>query len=422
MGIRDRIRNKVNNKEIVASKNSYLENPNKALALITQILAKRYAENERATALNELEELIKVDLPTILENLQLPDVIERLQRLEKLGFRLGKNERTDIFQGRKVVGLGGLFSAGKSSFINGLINGGSKLMLPENQSPTTSILTYVMAGAKDKQNVVVSNQKLEIDADALQALSHEFEERYHLSLSRFIDCITIETTNFPAEISDEIVLLDTPGFNKSTNKHDKTEVSDREIAFKQLVKADYLIWLVNAEAGAIKEEEVKFLAELDTVKQLLVVFTRADKRDKKNIQEIIRTAEQTLADHDINFYAVTAYDSRAGKEFDDNGYINNFFKSIATEPNSDQEQDSKELSADLLELEAEFANEMKQLRANLKELTKQIKTEKNILATKSLASLSLDIVLQVDRLGRNKAQFINLQEKIKWRVKKLEQG
>lgn len=185
MGIRDRIRNKVNNKEIVASKNSYLEDPNKALGLITQILAKRYAENERATALNELEELIKVDLPTILENLQLPDVIERLQRLEKLGFRLGKNERTDIFQGRKVVGLGGLFSAGKSSFINGLINGGSKLMLPENQSPTTSILTYVMAGAKNKQNVVVSNQKLEIDADALQALSHEFEEQYHLSLSRF---------------------------------------------------------------------------------------------------------------------------------------------------------------------------------------------------------------------------------------------
>lgn len=422
MGIRDRIRNKANNEEIVVSKNSYLEDPNKALALITQILAKRYAENERATALNELEELIKVDLPTILENLQLPDVIERLQRLEKIGLRLGKNERVEILQEKKVVGLGGLFSAGKSSFINALINGGSKLMLPENQSPTTSILTYVMAGAKNRQNVVVSNQKLEIDADALQALSHEFEEQYHLSLSRFIDCITIETTDFPTEISDEIVLLDTPGFNKSTNKHDKEEISDKEIAFKQLVKADYLIWLVNAEAGAIKNEEVEFLAELDTVKQLLVVFTRADRRDKENIQVIIKTAEQTLADHDINFFAVTAYNSREGKEFGDKHHINDFFKSIASEPNVQQEQDSEALNTALLQLQAEFTNEVKRLRANLKELTKQIKTEKNILATKSLASLSLDLTLQIDRLGRDKAQFINIQKKIKRRVKKIEQG
>ena len=51
--------------------------------------------------------------------------------------------------------------------------------------------------------------------------------------------------------------LDTPGYSKADAEHHHH--SDEKLAINQLSKADYLIWLVNAKNGTIRDEDLQFL-------------------------------------------------------------------------------------------------------------------------------------------------------------------
>ena len=69
----------------------------------------------------------------------------------------------------------------------------------------------------------------------------------------FVDSIIAESVNY--SLSENIALLDTPGYTKYDDESDsKLVISDRQKAYEQLKASDYLIWLVDIENGGLTEE------------------------------------------------------------------------------------------------------------------------------------------------------------------------
>ena len=87
--------------------------------------------------------------------------------------------------------IGGKFSAGKSKFINSILNTEERI-LPEDQNPTTSIPTYLMYGENEQILAYTSeNLNVSLDKEALQALTHKFFEKYKIGFSSFINSLII---------------------------------------------------------------------------------------------------------------------------------------------------------------------------------------------------------------------------------------
>lgn len=123
-------------------KNKYLDDPAQGVSLIRDMLRRQ----EKAAVLDEFDQIVNDDIFPILAELQLHNELEIYQALMKISNQIREQKKIHILEGKKVLGVGGKFSAGKSSFINAITN--SKL--PEGQRPTTSIATYIVNAPETK--------------------------------------------------------------------------------------------------------------------------------------------------------------------------------------------------------------------------------------------------------------------------------
>ena len=209
---------------------------------------------------------------------------------------------------RFIIGIGGAFSAGKSSFLNGLL--GQKLLSVEID-PTTSIPTYLVQGADNRITAILkSGEAQTLSTEQFKNLTHHADQD-DKSLVNLIDLIIVEQSNFPWQ---NLSFLDTPGYSNTDSAEQGN--CDAHIAKVQLNDAQRIIWLVSADQGGIAESDLQFLKTLKADIPKLIMISRADKKTNVDLELIRTVTAQTLAQHGIQTEAVLTYSARKSQEFD----------------------------------------------------------------------------------------------------------
>lgn len=207
-----------------------------------------------------------------------------------------------------IVGIGGAFSAGKSSFLNGIL--GRKILSVEID-PTTSIPTYLIHGEHQKIKAVLKNaQQQDLSLEQFKSLTHHAEQELY-ELTENIDLILL---NQPEQQWSHLAFLDTPGY--SNHEDIEQGMCDAHIAKVQLNDAQCLIWLISADQGVISQSDIEFLKIIRSDIPKLVVISRADKKSPNDLNEIKKLTQYTLAQHQIDVIDVLAFSARQPRNFD----------------------------------------------------------------------------------------------------------
>lgn len=304
--------------------NKYLLDKEEAMSLVSKILAFNKEDNNLKRGIFKLDGLIEEDLLKVIGSTTID--IELYSKLKKIKNKLYELNMIKLLEKKSIIGIGGMFSSGKSKFINSVIE---EEILPENQLPTTSIPTYIKQGEERLSAYTFNNLKIDLDKEAVNAISHIFYDEYKISFTKFIKSIVIESENYKY---DNIVILDTPGYTKS-DSHKKQDNTDEQLAREHLKTADYLIWLMDIENGIIVENDLNFIRSLNIKRPVLFVFNKADKKCKSDIKKILSATDEILKNTEINVFAVTAYSSIEKKEYF-NTYISDFFSTIGSKENN----------------------------------------------------------------------------------------
>ncbi|WP_168390294.1 dynamin family protein [Acinetobacter indicus] len=207
-----------------------------------------------------------------------------------------------------IVGVGGAFSAGKSSFLNGILG---RKVLSVAIDPTTSIPTYLIHGEQQKIAAVLKNsQQLDLSLEQFKNLTHHAEQELH-ELAVNIDLILLTQ---PEQRWPNLAFLDTPGY--SNHEDIEQGLCDAHIAKVQLNDVQCLIWLVSADQGVISQSDIDFLKTIRSDIPKLIVMSRADKKSPEGLTEIKKLTQYTLAQHQIEAIDVLVLSARQPEKFD----------------------------------------------------------------------------------------------------------
>ena len=298
----------VSSEELVAS-NSYLEDTEKGLQLIADLQAVSEGENGVVKELQYLDKLIEDDYMSLSSRSDLSNEAEVYQQVLKAKDDIEEMIKFPFLANKNIVGIGGGFSAGKSKFINSILN---KSMLPTDTRPTTSIPTYVAQGQETTIfSYNIFGHKTEIDLEAVKAVTHAFYEQYNLSFTRILKNITLQSKHLSYQ---NIAFLDTPGYTKS-NIHQEADNTDKAVAQEHLRAVDYLIWLIDIEKGTVPAQDIEFIKRMEIDQPIFFIFNKADKKIKSDIKDILEVAKQELDKSKIKVAGVSAYSALEEKEY-----------------------------------------------------------------------------------------------------------
>ena len=284
-----------------SNRNPYLADQAKGLSLVANIVSGN--KNLRATQIDDVVDLIF----SSCGHIRVTDEVQLSAQLKRLTERLKTPMRYKILNGKSVIGVGGTFSAGKSSFLNSLLNDKS-VLLPVAQTPSTSVSTYIMSGRDE--NITACNtfgREVKLNAEALQAISHDFREKHGLNLALYLDFVAVQSAAFPV---NNVVLLDTPGYD---NGVDIKNLGDKTRSQQALKSVDRLIWLVPARNGTASDIEIDFIKKLSEDLEVLLVVSKCDLQSEiytaANPQNnyIVQKIKNDFVDKGINICGVIPY-------------------------------------------------------------------------------------------------------------------
>ena len=348
--------------------NIYLDDPERGIDLIKKMMLRRQEKKIRF----KVDDLINNQIFPILAELELENELEIYKTLTKISNKMKEQQKIELLEGKKVLGIGGQFSAGKSCFINSITNAN----LPEGQRPTTSIATYIV-NAEAKKNIAISvyDNVIDLDDEAMSAITHQFFETYQIGFSRLIKNLVVHTPNFTYP---NIAVLDTPGYTKadSSKQDDK---KDRGIAREQLNTVDYLIWLIDPEkGGGIDKSDLEFISSLNVESEILVVITKASLKTEDDLKKLIHSEKETLqTSSNKKIYDVIAYDSFNKETIIGEGVLQQFLQKI-NDINNDSQKITEQIRDIRKQLECQISNQSKKFNDRIKKLDKILFQTSNI--------------------------------------------
>ncbi|MGL2670279.1 dynamin family protein [Helicobacter pylori] len=210
-----------------------------------------------------------------------------------------------LFQ-KTMVAVGGGFSAGKSTFLNNLL--GLKLKLPEDIDPTTAIPTYCLKGKKEVLMGFSQNGGM-VELPNL-AFDHQFLESLGFNLKEIMPFMLLSAPSVPFEF---LCFIDTPGYNPGNQGYTG---GDKEASKESLKHAKHILWLISCERGGIESDDLDYLQELyEEGKQVFIVLSRADRRTKRQLEEVAIKIKETLEDNGIEFKGIGTYSTTRYQEY-----------------------------------------------------------------------------------------------------------
>lgn len=397
--------------------NQYIIDPSSGLNLICEILPKNM--QKKTDKIDNMLDKQLVRTISYIEDANI-DLLGLEKRLQKLSDQIVEYKKIKLLTNKTVVGVGGRFSAGKSAFINSLLNNsGDEIVLPENQNPTTSIPTYILSGEENKIQAYLKDDRiLLLKAEASAALTHEFYEKYKIGFSRFIRNLVVYRNDFPENFSEKIVLLDTPGYNKSDI--DATDaLSDEYLSSKQLKTIDRLIWLVDIDNGTIQDKDLQFINKLVTDKPILFIFNKADLKTDEEIKKVLSTSKKIIADNHINAFGITAYSSRDKKEYFKKDIISCFFDQAVGDAGR-KKGVQEELEEIKKIIEKMLIDKYEKMIIERNKLGSLILHTNDINEIGTIVQLQAEKIRKINQIGAINIQYKKIIEKIEGEIKRLQ--
>lgn len=397
--------------------NQYIIDPSSGLNLICEILPKNM--QKKTDKIDNMLDKQLVRTISYIEDANI-DLLGLEKRLQKLSDQIVEYKKIKLLTNKTVVGVGGQFSAGKSAFINSLLNNsGDEIVLPENQNPTTSIPTYILSGEENKIQAYLKDDRiLLLKAEASAALTHEFYEKYKIGFSRFIRNLVVYRNDFPENFSEKIVLLDTPGYNKSDI--DATDaLSDEYLSSKQLKAIDRLIWLVDIDNGTIQDKDLQFINKLVTDKPILFIFNKADLKTDEEIKKVLSTSKKIIADNHINAFGITAYSSRDKKEYFKKDIISCFFDQAVGDAGR-KKGVQEELEEIKKIIEKMLIDKYEKMIIERNKLGSLILHTNDINEIGTIVQLQAEKIRKINQIGAINIQYKKIIEKIEGEIKRLQ--
>lgn len=397
--------------------NQYIIDPSSGLNLICEILPKNM--QKKTDKIDNMLDKQLVRTISYIEDANI-DLLGLEKRLQKLSDQIVEYKKIKLLTNKTVVGVGGRFSAGKSAFINSLLNNsGDEIVLPENQNPTTSIPTYILSGEENKIQAYLKDDRiLLLKAEASAALTHEFYEKYKIGFSRFIRNLVVYRNDFPENFSEKIVLLDTPGYNKSDI--DATDaLSDEYLSSKQLKAIDRLIWLVDIDNGTIQDKDLQFINKLVTDKPILFIFNKADLKTDEEIKKVLSTSKKIIADNHINAFGITAYSSRDKKEYFKKDIISCFFDQAVGDAGR-KKGVQEELEKIKKIIEKMLIDKYEKMIIERNKLGSLILHTNDINEIGTIVQLQAEKIRKINQIGAINIQYKKIIEKIEGEIKRLQ--
>lgn len=261
--------------------------------------------------LKYVEKIITRELPELIKKVAPPNIYELMADFNAEYDKFKDFIIYESLIGKNVIGLGGGFSSGKSSFLNSLM--GRDDILPVSINPSTSVPAYLVHG---KENIVkavnIFDVCIELDLFAINEISHGFgavgeqgeNTTAAVPLGHVLKNLFLET---PLQKYENLVFLDTPGYSKPDSA-DYSAKTDENIARQQLNTVDMILWFLPVnEAGSFTDTDISFIKSLDKNIPITVICSKAKRRTKKQRTDIeAKLREQILVDNlnikDIFFF------------------------------------------------------------------------------------------------------------------------
>ncbi|MCQ2858106.1 dynamin-like GTPase family protein [Helicobacter pylori] len=257
-----------------------------------------------------------------------------------------------LFQ-KTIVAVGGGFSAGKSTFLNNLL--GLKLKLPEDMNPTTAIPTYCLKGKKEVLMGFSQNGGM-VELPHL-TFDHQFLKSLGFNLKEIMPFMLLSAPSVPFEF---LCFIDTPGYNPGNQGYTG---GDKEASKESLQHAKHILWLISCERGGIESDDLEFLQELyEEGKQVFIVLSMADRRTKRQLEEIAVQIKETLENNGIEFLGIGAYSATRYleiKEFSEKSKVFNSLEEFLMKLNQRSEKQNEILES-LYEVHGMYEKAIKQ--------------------------------------------------------------
>ncbi len=278
--------------------------------LLCGIIRQKSAETQLKADLSKIEAIINKKIPEALKK-NAPENFYVLYTDFKSEYeRFRDFILYDKLIGKNIVALGGGFSSGKSSFLNALMG---KSVLPADIDPSTSVPTYIVKGEKHEvMGINVFDAKMRMQPRDIKKIAHGFGEVEDDDDVKITDAVTLghvlENIFFstPLHQYGSIAFLDTPGYSKPDSEKYSAK-TDEQIARGQLNSSNFILWFVQADAGTITEEDVKFIKTLREDIPKLIVVNKADKKNLADLQAIKKKIAETLDLKGVRYADVLAF-------------------------------------------------------------------------------------------------------------------
>ena len=276
----------------------------------------------------ELEGLLANEYRAFASRENYPREADAYAELHKVFARCSELRLAPRLAKRNICAVAGGFSSGKSSFLNALIG---ERILPTNITPTTSIPTYIFH-VDDELSVQAFNHLgggVSIDAIMFKKMTHDFKHDHGVELKRLVHRVSICTPKL--QEWKNLALIDTPGYtnpeDNAAGGDDGAEQRDEDIALANVLKSQFLIWVVDCEKGTLPEQDIHFIRKFiderpeGAENKLYLVFNKGDKKTQEDRLGILQVAEDTAKTHSIPFAGIGIYSSHKNEWYADTSLV-----------------------------------------------------------------------------------------------------
>lgn len=289
--------------------NRYLRDEEAGIELVGKIVSRSDKENAASVHV-DLRRLINEKLIGCVSALRLQDEFSFTRRLEAVSERLIVPEKYRLLRNLTVIGVAGQFSSGKSAFLNSLL-GESQIQLPEEQTPSTAVPSYIINGQSEKAYAYnIHGSRVALDSDAMGAVSHAFNNKFGLGLAQYLSFLTLTSPAVPKGIA----FLDTPGYNKADHAVLET-YTDREKTREELQSIDFLIWLMDVSNGTLTKADIEFIQNTEVETPILIVVNKCDMKREEEVNNVIAEVRRAAENSFENLFDVVAYSAQLPDQF-----------------------------------------------------------------------------------------------------------
>lgn len=280
-------------------------------SLLKKLVVLNEDKSDLMQSAHKIEKVIKNDLPKALEMEAPPDFPALCFDLQEVYEQF---EDFLVFRdliGKNIVALGGGFSTGKSSFLNGILSEQAESrvrLLPTDTAASTAVPTYLIHSGTDEKITAINmfDSRIEnLTANDVRAIGHDFEEANRgVPLGQLIQRMFIAT---PLQKYDHIAFLDTPGYSKPDTDFYSAR-TDEQIAREQLNHSHFILWFVNG--SLIPQSDIQFLKNLNPSIPKAVILNKADKvlvEGMDTYRDVISSIKKDLAKNGITVKGVWGY-------------------------------------------------------------------------------------------------------------------